>query len=198
MVRLAVMASAIRPPDSLDDGQVRLRGLTEGDFDPWLQAFVDDPTLGVVLGTEQDPSLEELRGHLERWPVRAAEGRGVDFVIADAESDDLLGAVNMFALDWHSRRGEVGVWLRREARGRGIGSAALGLLLDWAFGSLQLARVEMTTIPENEQLPRLADRLGFVHEGVLRSRNLERGRRVDIVFFGLLRDEWTSSRAGGR
>jgi len=86
---------------------------------PSLQAFVDDLALGVMLGSEQDPSVETLGGRLERSPVRAAEGRGVDFVIADVESDDLLGAVNMFALDWHSYRGEVGTWLRRQARGRG-------------------------------------------------------------------------------
>ncbi len=191
------MAPAIVTPESLEDGEVRLRALTERDLAPWRQAFADDPILGVMLGSEQDPSAEELRERLERWPVRAAEGRGVDFVIADLQSDDLLGGVNLFALDWHSRRGEIGIWLRREARGRGVGSGAVRLLLDWAFTSLELARIEMTTIPENEQLPRLADRLGFAREGVLRSRNLERGRRVDIIFYGLLRDEWTR-RAGGR
>ncbi len=127
------MAPPIVTPESLEDGRVRLRALTERDLAPWRQAFADDPTLGVVLGSEQDPSEQELRDRLARWPDRAAEGRGVDFVIAEPQSDDLLGAVNLFALDWHSRRGEIGIWLRPEARGRGVGSAAVGLLLDWAF-----------------------------------------------------------------
>ena len=34
--------------------------------------------------------------------------------------------------------------------------------------------------------------LGFRQEGVLRKRNVERGRRVDIVWFGVLREEWTT------
>jgi RimJ/RimL family protein N-acetyltransferase len=51
----------------------------------------------------------------------------------------------------------------------------------------------MTTIPENQIVPALARRLGFRQEGILRRRNVERGRRVDIVWFGLLREEWQGS-----
>jgi hypothetical protein len=36
----------------------------------------------------------------------------------------------------------------------------------------------------------LAAALGFAREGVMRSRNFERGRRVDVVMLGVLRDEW--------
>ena len=43
-------------------------------------------------------------------------------------------------------------------------------------------------------MPALAARLGFTHEGVLRARNVERGRRVDVVWFGLLREEWAGER----
>ncbi len=48
----------------------------------------------------------------------------------------------------------------------------------------------MTTTPENPSVPALARRLGFAQEGVLRKRNVERGQRVDVVWFGVLREEW--------
>ena len=186
------MPPSIGQPESLEDGRVCLRPLAERDFTPWVDAFREDPGLGVMLGSEQDPSLDEMPARLNGGAERLADGKGAEFVVADAGTDDFLGAVNLFALDWHSRRGEVGIWLRRPARGRGLASAALTLMLGWAFDSLELERVEMTTIPDNEQLPRLAERLGFAHEGVLRARNLERGRRVDIIFYGLLRREWAA------
>lgn len=44
----------------------------------------------------------------KRSPERLADGKGAEFVIADARTDEFVGAVNLFALDWHSRRGEVG------------------------------------------------------------------------------------------
>jgi RimJ/RimL family protein N-acetyltransferase len=51
----------------------------------------------------------------------------------------------------------------------------------------------MVTIPENVSLLALARRLGFVHERIQRSHNLERGRRVDVLWLGLLREEWAQS-----
>lgn len=55
---------------------------------------------------------------------------------------------------------------------------------------LAIARVEMTTTPDNGPTRGLAAHLGFTEEGLLRGRNLERGQRVDLVMFGLLRAEW--------
>jgi len=48
----------------------------------------------------------------------------------------------------------------------------------------------MTTTPDNAAVFALARRLGFTQEGVLRKRNVERGQRVDVVWFGVLREEW--------
>ena len=48
----------------------------------------------------------------------------------------------------------------------------------------------MTTTPENPAVPALARRLGFTEEGRLRARNVERGQRVDILWFGVLQEEW--------
>jgi RimJ/RimL family protein N-acetyltransferase len=48
----------------------------------------------------------------------------------------------------------------------------------------------MTTLPDNAGALALASALGFEREGVMRSRNFERGRRVDVVMLGVLRDEW--------
>jgi len=192
-----LLVSSIRLPGALEDERVRLRPLASRDFARWVDAHKEEPELGVMLGSEQDPSIDDLRGRLERSPERLAAGKSAELVIADARTDAFLGAVNLFALDWHSRRGEIGIWLSQRARGRGLASAALALMLDWTFDSLELERVEMTTIPDNKQLPRLAARLGFVHEGVLRARNLERGRRVDIIFYGMLRSEWAGQRGRG-
>jgi RimJ/RimL family protein N-acetyltransferase len=103
--------------------------------------------------------------------------------------------VVLHSFDWHSRRAEIVFWLVSATRRRGVGTAAVSLALSWAFAELDLLRVEMTTTPENPAVPALARRLGFSQEGVLRQRNVERGRRVDIIWFGLLREEWAAGRA---
>jgi RimJ/RimL family protein N-acetyltransferase len=50
-------------------------------------------------------------------------------------------------------------------------------------------RIEMTTLPDNEASLGLARKLGFQREGVMRSRNFERGRHVDLVLLSLLASE---------
>ena len=62
-------------------------------------------------------------------------------------------------------------------------------MLDCAFGELALERMELTALPENEAVPHIAEKFGYVFEGTTRKRNFERGLRVDLLLWGLLRDE---------
>jgi hypothetical protein len=68
------------------------------------------------------------------------------------------------------------------------GSAAFQLVLDWAFDEPALERIEITALPQNVSIPHLAE-LGFTYEGTMRKRNVERGRRVDLLLWSLLREE---------
>jgi [ribosomal protein S5]-alanine N-acetyltransferase len=70
---------------------------------------------------------------------------------------------------------------------------AVSRTISWGFDALDLLRIEMTTTPDNAAVAALARHLGFTQEGVIRRRNIERGKRVDIVFFGVLREEWTDA-----
>jgi RimJ/RimL family protein N-acetyltransferase len=118
--------------------------------------------------------------------------------IADAETDAVLGLVILHSFAWQHRRCEVGFWLVAGARGRGLGARSVALAVSWAFDAFDLLRVEMTTTPDNAAAAALAARLGFAREGVLRQRNVERGRRIDVVWFGVLREEWqVRTRSGG-
>jgi ribosomal-protein-serine acetyltransferase len=63
-------------------------------------------------------------------------------------------------------------------------------VLDWLFAQPWVRRVELSTTPNNAGAMALAERLGFKHEGTQRRRDVERGVAVDIVWYGILRDEW--------
>jgi RimJ/RimL family protein N-acetyltransferase len=136
-----------------------------------------------------------VRRRIERPYAEPPELRRFEFAIADAGDDSFLGALMIHSCDWRHRRAEVGFWVAPWARGRGVLSAALTLFIDWAFGELALERIEMTALPDNDIVPRVAARFGFVREGLLRKRNYERGARVDLVLWGLLREEREAARA---
>jgi len=173
----------IELPASLQGDGVTLRRLRSGDAAGYAAAFRDDPELGRLIGTEAEPDEAQVR-------ARATADRRFELAITD-EDDAFAGMVLLHSLDERHRRCEVGFWLVPGARGRGLASRAVRLVVSWAFEQLEVLRVEMTTTPDNDRAFALAGRLGFTHEGVLRKRNLERGERVDVVWFGVLREEWS-------
>ncbi|HEY2769804.1 MAG TPA: GNAT family protein [Solirubrobacteraceae bacterium] len=181
-------------PERLEDGVVALRPMRTDDAAAYASAFLDDPALGGLLGLEKDPDEASVRERIERQSERTEEDiKFVRLAIVDAPTDVFWGEVIVHSLHDHHRRGELGFWVAPGQRRRGVGSRAVALTVSWLFEALDLSRVEMTTIPENQIVPALARRLGFRQEGILRRRNVERGRRVDIVWFGLLREEWQGS-----
>jgi RimJ/RimL family protein N-acetyltransferase len=175
-------------PGRLSDGAVALRELVADDVEPYARAFAEDRDMGRLVGFARDPEEDGLRAHLLRLPELAAEDRFHELAI---EADGrFAGSLVVHHLDRANGHVEVGFWLLPDARGRGVATTALRLALGWLFEGEDLNRVEMTTTPDNPTVPAVAERLGFTREGVLRSRNLERGQFVDVVWFGLLRSEW--------
>ena len=101
----------------------------------------------------------------------------------------MIGGGSLHDVDLDDRRAAVGYWLAADARGRGIATHAVRLIARWAFAELALARLEITCGPDNEPSLRVAERCGFVREGLLRSHRSFQGARRDTVIFGLLPGE---------
>jgi [ribosomal protein S5]-alanine N-acetyltransferase len=178
---------AIPVPHDVERAGIALRRLSARDARPFAQAFRDDPQLGAAIGAEEDPTEAAVRRFIARQPRLRARGEFLGLAVTDATRRPFLGHVMLHTLDFHHRRAELGYWLVPAARGRGAGRIAVELLVEWAFERLDLYRLEITTAPENAAARALARSLGFTQEGVLRARNLERGRRVDVVLLARLR-----------
>jgi ribosomal-protein-alanine N-acetyltransferase len=174
-------------PEGLARDGIALRRLRARDAGPFAAAFRDDPELGVLIAAEEDPTEGAVRRFIARQPGLRARGEFLGLAVTDDSRRPFLGHVMLHTVAWRHRRAEVGYWLVPAARGRGIGRTAVSLLVDWAFEELELERVEITTTPENAPARALAASLGFTEEGVMIARNLERGRRVDVVLLARLR-----------
>jgi RimJ/RimL family protein N-acetyltransferase len=174
-------------PAGLARDGVVLRRLRARDAAPYAAAFREDPRLGPAIGAEEDPTEMSVRRFIARQPGLRARGQFLGLVVTDETEKPFLGHVMLHSLAWPHRRAEVGYWLVPAARGRGIGGTAVDLLVDWAFAELPLDRIEITTTPDNAAARALAGRLGFAEEGVMRARNHERGRSVDVVMLARLR-----------
>jgi ribosomal-protein-alanine N-acetyltransferase len=172
-------------PARLAGNGVVLRPLRADDAPEFAGAFADDPQLGVLVGFEEDPDEDWFRESLD-----GDQRPGFQLGVTAGGSDTLLGIVIVHHVEAEQGRAEVGFWLAPGARGAGVGRRAMTLLMDCLFDHPGVRRLELTTTPDNAGALALAESLGFTREGVLRQRVVERGKAVDIVWFGLLREEW--------
>ena len=118
-----------------------------------------------------------------------------DFPLAlwDREEARILGGSG-----YHLREGplelgnaEIGMWIRADAAGRGLGTAVLRALLHWGFTEWPWLRLSWRCSNANTASQRVAEKAGMRREGVLRSHAVDPGGlRRDTVCYAMLRDEW--------
>lgn len=101
----------------------------------------------------------------------------------------LIGCIDLHQIDWSNANARVGYWLDKDHTGHGIMTRAVHLLVEYAFEALDLHRVEIHAALENHRSRRIAERLGFTMEGVLRQVQRLRGQYYDHALYALLRDD---------
>jgi RimJ/RimL family protein N-acetyltransferase len=177
---------------------------------PVLSLQIDDARLSDLEPWHADQLAGLLRAHgadFYEWlpwegfeQVEAARGFLEGFARSRGETgrrifgiwigDELVGATLFPGFNARSATAEVGVLLAAPARGRGIVTRAVAAMLDWAFTERGVHRVEWKCAPGNESSRRMAQRLGFTHEGTLREAFPVRDERQDLEVWSILSREW--------
>ncbi|EGU61515.1 GCN5-related N-acetyltransferase [Vibrio nigripulchritudo ATCC 27043] len=105
------------------------------------------------------------------------------------DSGKLLGKIMLFNLEQESRRAEIGFGISRNFWGKGVVFEAASAVVEYAFNSLELRRIEAEIDPLNVASGNALERLGFVKEGLIRQRWEIGGVISDSALFGLLAGE---------
>ena len=173
-----------RPDPVLSDGAVVLRPIDDSDLRV-VERASHEPDIASRFGLLQRTADEYVAAYREAW----TRGTAAAFAVCEIGGDALGQVLRELRAE---RRADVGYWLLREARGRGLATRALRLMSPWALQQPGIARLQLWASPDNVASLRVAERSGFTREGVLRSY-AERadGSRVDAVFFSLLARDLT-------
>jgi [ribosomal protein S5]-alanine N-acetyltransferase len=171
------------PDPPLTDGTVVLRRWSEGDLGCVEEASREGR---IPEGTTVPANFTVAKGlaWIERQWARANNGTGLSQAIADAGSNEALGAVVLMSRQ--SGTAEIGYWLIEGARGGGLGARAVALAARWAVTEARLARVEALVEPRNIASRRVLEKVGFQREGHLRSYLVFDQRRADALIYSLL------------
>lgn len=119
------------------------------------------------------------------------EARAFDFAIKDPQIPDVhIGNASIWQVSKLGRVGEVGYWVRSDWTSRGVATEATARLLEVGFGELGFHKINLRIAVGNIASDRIAEKLGFTEEGVLREELKLQGRWVDHTLYSLLESEW--------
>jgi RimJ/RimL family protein N-acetyltransferase len=138
------------------------RGHLEG-----FRSLLGDPDVLRFTRFPLDPPADYPERWLDRYEAGRKAGKSAAFaILADGAFAGIAVAPEIHA---DARTAELGYLVTPGMRGRGIASEALSLLTDWAFAELEALRLELLISADNEASKRVAQRCGYLREGVLRS-----------------------------
>lgn len=183
---------------SLEGPRVRLRPLAEGDLTT-IYRWYEDPEVASPYDRYAWEGFEEFRAAVAASADDTAS-LAPRFVVERRDGGPPLGCVGAFRS--HPVLTVQEVWYLigdRAARGAGLGTEAVGLLVDHLFRTTAVDRVGATSDVENLASRRLAEKLGMRLEGTLRSVLYHHARWHDVALYGITRADWQArGRAPGR
>lgn len=148
------------------------------------------PWLPWANGYDRGVALRFVRESQSAWN----EGRAYDFALHSLEGvdepDGHLGNVSIWWVSQPNLVGEIGYWIRSDLTGRGYATEATARALQIGFEELGMHKIVLRIAVGNRASERIAEKLHFLNEGVLRQEVRVRGEWMDHTAWSLLENEW--------
>ena len=141
-----------------------------------LKAF-DHPTMSTQIDRVLD-TLGDAEEWVAAWTGRWTSGEAYSWAVADETG--LLGSITVSSIDRRHEIAWISYWTCASARGRGVASAALRAVSDWAFHDLGLFRLELGHRTNNPASCRVAIAAGYAVEGLERQKLRYDDDRFDV------------------
>jgi ribosomal-protein-alanine N-acetyltransferase len=175
---------------------------------------VRGPELSLRYARPEDaPRLFELASDIEvtryfSWGPYTSRRQAVDYIqnldrkriegerlelVVDHHEAGVIGVTGLSEFSLRDRRAVLGTWHGQKWWGTGANRQSKALVLALAFAGLRLGRVTAWCGTENRRSQAALEKLGFVHEGVLRQWHVHGGDPKDVISYSMLRAEWEQS-----
>ena len=157
-------------------------------------AYLQDPEVAIYSdGTFRLPSLE----HETQVNAQFSEGKGTLFAVYELEKLTMIGEAGLSDVNYLHGRATFGITIgRKEYWGKGYGTEATRLVLDYGFRFLNLYNISLSTFSFNTRAIRAYEKAGFKEIGRRRGAHLLNGQRYDEVYMDCLASEFESPKPG--
>lgn len=171
---------------TLKGNTVYLRALEPEDLE-FVYAIENDTSVWEVSNTQTPYSKFLIRQYLKNAHQDIYSAKQLRLAICKNDNRAAIGLIDLFEYDPQNHRAGVGIIIQNEGhRNKGYGSEALGLVIDFAFGSLNLHQLFANIATNNTASLQLFTNFGFRQAGIKKDWNLKNGNYHDEAIFQLI------------
>ncbi|WP_096154171.1 GNAT family N-acetyltransferase [Bacillus sp. FJAT-45066] len=175
----------------LNSKNLRLRKMDKEDIEKYHLWRNDIDVMATTSLALDAYTFEETKEFVEKVILNSNSSKS--YIIEMKEDNFIIGVTSLINIDTKNRNAECIIDIgEKEYWGKGYGTEALKILLDYAFLELNLHRVLLRVFSLNERAIHIYKKLGFVKEGVVRESLYRNGKWHDIITMGILKKEYTS------
>ena len=172
---------------TLQGNTIYLRALEPEDLE-FIYAVENDENIWEVSNTITPYSKFLIRQYLENAHQDIYEAKQLRLAICKKDTSEAIGLIDLFDFDPKNKRAGIGIIIQNEKdRSNGFGKEALGLMIDYAFGQLQLHQLYANIGTQNTASLSLFTTFGFEKIGVKKDWNFTNNAFCDEAVFQLIK-----------
>ncbi len=180
-------------PDHLETQRLHIRAPRPGDGKMLYEAVVEslDHLKPWMPWAHQEITLEAEEGVVRRMHANFLMREDLPLFLLKKDSGEFVGGSGLHRFDWGVPRFEIGYWVRKRFEGQGYITEAVAGITRFAFETLNAERIEIRMDDRNHRSWRVAERLNFKLEGILRNDARDtNGALRDTRIYSMIRSEW--------
>ena len=170
---------------------VRIRPFEKSDAENFVAAARESvPVVGKWMDwCRADYSIEQAQAWIDSCQQNSADGTAYEFALVDHSTGEFFGGAGVNQINAAHNFANIGYWVRQSRQRRGIATAAVLLLIEFAFQELKLTRVELVIRPDNLPSRRVAEKVGATLESIARNRIVSYGKPWEGAIYSLIPEQ---------
>ncbi|MEY4291524.1 MAG: hypothetical protein RL130_1466 [Actinomycetota bacterium] len=177
---------------TLTYGLVTLRPSSDSDIDAIFQAC-QDPLIPAFTTVPANYTIDHAIDFVRSDPFSLAERRELRFIVDYGNGSDkkFAGVISLHTINIKNHTAEVGYWMEKSMRGKGIATTSVSMITDFGFTTIGFRRIDGLADVDNEASQKVLMKAGFEKEGILRNKvTREDGRQIDMALFATTNTAW--------
>ncbi|RAT97800.1 N-acetyltransferase [Brevibacillus sp. Leaf182] len=191
VIKLSIEPLLLSFPESFETSRLHIRAPLAGDGQMVHLALTEsiEDLCPWMPWAQSLPTEEKSEVNVRQARLKFLERSDLRLHLFDKHSGQLIGCSGLHQIDWDARKFEIGYWVRTSCRGQGYITEAVAGITSFAIRELQANRIVIRCDSRNIASSRVAERSGFILEGILRKDE----RSID----GTLRDTMVYAKVRG-